>query len=68
MITIEVHQARGGELQVSINDQDETGLGHGYRIAGPKFSGDSKLLVRHVLDARDANEMSQYLSLVVRGN
>ena len=45
-----------GQLQLAIDD----GTG-GYRIAGPSFCGDSKMLLRHVLNERDVTEIRHYL-------
>lgn len=65
MIVIELCQAgyvRGKRgLQLSISHVDEHDVGDGYRIFGPKFLGDSDLVVRHVIDERDAREIRAYL-------
>lgn len=45
-----------GGLQLEIGD--ETG---GYRIAGPKFMGDSEKLLTRKLDKRDVAEIRLYL-------
>lgn len=50
-------------LQISINIEDENGNGHGYRIAGPKYDGSGRTLVKHYLDARDVSEIRGYLNL-----
>jgi hypothetical protein len=42
-----------GGIQVSLSDLDEQGRGTGYRILGPKFLGDSSLLVKRTLDSHD---------------
>lgn len=65
MITLEVSRdALTNGVQLSINDVDGSGVGHGYRIAGPKFSGNGVVLLRKVLTPDEANEISQYLSRV----
>jgi len=46
-------------IQISIND----GNG-GYRIAGPKYSGNSIELKRHILTKNDADEIRSYLDKV----
>ena len=58
-ITVDCHE-RGG-LQLSINLDTADGGGHGYRIHGPKYSGGSTILLKHVLDERDIREIRQYL-------
>ena len=60
-ITLEVSREHGA-YQLSINQVDENGAGHGYRIAGPKFSGGSQPVLTVVLDARDAAEIRGYLA------
>jgi hypothetical protein len=50
-----------GGLQLAIEDIDDNGTGHGYRIFGPKFLGDSTLLRRYVIDDRDVDEIRSYL-------
>ena len=58
-VCIEVHQhprySHGG-IQISIGDDHG-----GYRIAGPKFDGSSKLLSKRTLDKRDIAEIRKYL-------
>lgn len=51
-----------GQLQVSISRRDKDGLGYGYRIAGPKYTGSSENLIRHKLTERDANEIRTYIN------
>lgn len=46
-----------GEIQVSIHDASG-----GYRLAGPKYVGNSRSLLTHVLDKRDLREILTYLS------
>ena len=48
-------------LQLSISEEDQDGVGDGYRLWGPKFNGSSELLHRHVIDERDAREIRAYL-------
>lgn len=61
-ITIDVSKdGVTGRLQVSINEVDEKGGGHGYRLAGPKFNGTSTQLIEAELDQRDADEIRGYL-------
>ena len=51
-------------LQLNIAQLDENDAGHGYRLAGPKYNGSSKNLLRRELDKRDAREIRQYLDAV----
>jgi hypothetical protein len=60
-ITLEVYEV-GGAIQVSIGQEDERGVGHGYRIMGPSFAGNSRLLNRKVLKERDAREIQAYIA------
>lgn len=55
---------RTGSLQASIGVQDERGYGHGYRLFGPKFAGDSEVLRSHTLTPEDAREIRRYLDLI----
>lgn len=45
-----------GGLQLCIGDDHG-----GYRIAGPKYSGNSKQLQKHVIDSHDAQQIRKYL-------
>lgn len=45
------------DLQLNIATLDENGRGGGYRLAGPKYNGSSKNLLRVELDERDATEI-----------
>lgn len=53
-----------GRLQLSINQLDSDGCGHGYRLAGPKFNGSGEKLLTRTLDERDAEEIRTYLDHV----
>lgn len=53
-----------GRLQLAVHKVDEAGAGHGYRIAGPKFSGSGRTLLTHVLNEEDAAEIRRYLDTV----
>lgn len=50
-----------GGVQISIDHRNNDGGGHGYRIAGPDFSGNSLLIKKASLTERDANEIRRYL-------
>ena len=63
-ITVDRHELGG--LQLSINVEDKDGSGHGYRIAGPEYSGGSATLLKHVIDERDISEIRQYLDEAAR--
>lgn len=54
---------RRDAIQVSISVIGAEGSGHGYRIAGPKYLGDSTPVIEHELTARDVEEIRQYLAL-----
>lgn len=60
-ICITVDKRGDGQLQVSICKQDADGSGHGYRIAGPKYDGSGKALLKHVINERDKSEIESYL-------
>lgn len=62
-IVLEVWEV-GGCIQLSIGQQDEKGWGHGYRITGPSFAGNSTLLTSKVLNERDAKEIRSYLDKI----
>lgn len=51
-------------LQLNIAKVDENDRGHGYRLAGPKFNGSSKTLLKVELDQRDVDEIREYLNAV----
>lgn len=59
-VTVDRDGVTGG-LQVSIQKVDGNGAGHGYRIAGPKYSGTGENLLTHALTERDAREVRWYL-------
>ena len=50
-----------GALQISIGSESEDGSGVGYRIAGPKYDGQGKTLLKHYITERDASEILAYL-------
>lgn len=62
-IYISIDQRSDGRLQLSIGKQDKNGGGHGYRIAGPKYDGSGKILLRHTITPRDKDEIMSYLRL-----
>lgn len=50
--------------RMSIQYDDGSGGGHGYRLCGPSYIGDSApVIARRVLDARDVAELRSYLAL-----
>lgn len=53
-----------GGIQVSLSQLDEHGTGHGYRLAGPKFTGSGEVLVSRDLTEADAAEIRRYLDAV----
>ena len=65
-VTIEVSRdGWTGGIQCSINEMDESGGGHGYRIGGPKFNGSGEVLACWTVDRRDAEEIMAYLRKVI---
>jgi hypothetical protein len=56
-------RAVDGAMQLSINVDSADGGGHGYRIAGPKYDGNGKVVLRHELSDRDVSELRRYLAL-----
>lgn len=62
-VILEVHKGKQG-VQLSIGFENEDGVGHGYRIAGPKFLGHEELIARHTINDRDAEEIRRYLNLM----
>jgi hypothetical protein len=61
-VFLTVDQTPEGRFQLSIGNENG-----GYRIAGPKFDGRSKTIMRHEIRPRDVSEIGQYLDLVGRG-
>lgn len=59
-IYIEVGKNSIGQLQIAIGDGST-----GYRIAGGKFDGGGKSLIRRVIDKQDADEIRRYLDKIV---
>jgi hypothetical protein len=58
-VYLTVDQTPEGHFQLSIGDENG-----GYRIAGPKFDGRSKTVMRHEIRPRDVSEIGQYFSAV----
>jgi hypothetical protein len=52
-----------GGLQLGISELDENGGGHGFRLAGPKFNGSSKMLLKYEVTERDADEIRKLLDV-----
>ncbi|EKS37799.1 hypothetical protein [Afipia clevelandensis] len=48
-----------GGYQLSIDDDHG-----GFRIAGPKYNGSSKSIIRHQITARDAGRIREYLDKI----
>src|SRR6266516_7429352 len=67
-VYLDIHEATayaGRPIQVSINKLDADGGGHGYRIAGPKFTLSGARLLRRVkLDAHTAAGIRRYLDRI----
>ncbi|MFE4915888.1 hypothetical protein ACFRCX_30765 [Streptomyces sp. NPDC056652] len=51
-------------LQLNIVQLDDNNSGWGYRLAGPKYNGSSKNLLRRELDERDVKEIRTKLDAV----
>jgi len=64
-IVLELFDSLGPDmgLQVSLSDAD---AGHGVRLAGPSFIGNSKLLRRIQIDQRTARLMKPYIDKAAR--
>lgn len=56
-------RAFDGAIQISIGIQDADGGGHGYRIAGPKYDGNGKTLLKHLISDRDREQILSYLKM-----
>lgn len=65
-VYIDVSENGRGELQLSIGAKDIRGNGDGYRIAGAKFDGTGRVLLRHELSSRDVTEIRSYLRRMPR--
>lgn len=57
-IEINLYDNGHGQFQLAIEAPEN---GSGYRIFGPKFMGEGRLLRRCVLDERDVTEIRRYL-------
>lgn len=53
-----------GAFQMGISFENQDGGGHGYRIAGAKYSGNSKCILSKEMSSRDAAEIISYLEKV----
>lgn len=51
-------------FQLSLNVLDEQDRGHGYRLMGPKYLGNSKPVTTKTLSQRDADEIRAILDEV----
>jgi hypothetical protein len=60
---IDIDVSRAG-YQLSIS----TEAGSGYRLAGPKYDGSSKSIMRHALSERDVVELRQMLDKAYPAN
>jgi len=60
-ISVDRRECDGG-IQLSIGIEDDDGGGYGYRIAGPKYDGRGKTLIKHFISKRDAEEIKRYLA------
>jgi hypothetical protein len=67
-VTLTLDKSGFGSYQISINLVDEQGHGHGYRLLGPKYLGDSTELSVVTLDERDAQEIREYLDHIDGGD
>lgn len=56
-----------GCFQLSISEIDEKGLGSGYRILGPKFTGSSRRIHKVRVDPRMARSIRTYLDKIEEG-
>lgn len=58
-IFITVDQRSDGALQIGIGDENG-----GYRIAGPKYDGTGRTLLKHELTVTDGDEIKRYLRAI----
>jgi hypothetical protein len=64
-VTLDIDRDRyTGGVQVSIGVENDAGSGHGYRLAGPKYLGNSESIKRVTLTENDAREIRRYLDTV----
>lgn len=51
--------------RMNISALDDQSVGHGYRLAGPKFCGccPGETVIRRVLEERDVEEIRSYLAI-----
>lgn len=66
-IYLSIDRRSDGQLQMSIGEQGADGSGTGYRIAGPKYDGSGKTLLKHFITPRDKEEILLYLSQGTHG-
>lgn len=62
-LVFEINRTPYGRLQLQIAQVDENGCGSGYRLAGPKYAGDSVASLVHEITQRDADEIRKYLDV-----
>ncbi|MFC8583486.1 hypothetical protein ACFUGD_02750 [Streptomyces sp. NPDC057217] len=60
-LVFEINRTPGGALQLQIAQLDEDGLGSGYRLAGPKYLGDSDTVLTAAITEADADQIRRYL-------
>lgn len=65
-LSVDRRECDGG-IQISIGAEDADGSGHGYRMAGPKYDGRGKTLLKHYTTERDAREIEGYLRPEAKG-
>jgi hypothetical protein len=63
-IMICAYQSPAGAIQVTIEELDDDGAGTGYRLAGPKLAGTSKVLASYELTTQDADQIRAYLDRI----
>jgi len=64
-VTLDIDRDRyTGGIQVLIGVENDEGVGHGYRLAGPKCLGDSTSLKRVTLTEDDARQIRRYLDTI----
>ena len=66
-LSLDQDNATGG-FQLSIGTRDKNGGGHGYRIFGPKYIGDSTNIRTVILNPHDVDEIRVYLDKVRESN
>ena len=66
-VDLSIDRAGGRAYQMAISVRDSGGYGHGFRLYGPKYIGDSVGVLDHGLTETDVREIRKILDLVDGG-